>query len=92
MAMAVQDHAYDPVFIVFYSMVNGGWQRVKTFQVDDLGRASSVAMFGTTAFIGFGDAGEVVVYEKNNFEEWQKADDPFVQINDVGRDHFGRHN
>ena len=37
----------------------------------------------------FGDTGEVVVYEKNNFGFYEKIDEPFIH-NDVSDDSFGR--
>jgi len=74
-----------PVFVTFYSLDNGDeWQRVSApFRVDDLGSSSSLALSGSTVFIGFEDAndeaGTVLVYEKNLFGEWDRVEDPFIR-------------
>ena len=77
---------YDgPVFVTFYSLDNGDeWQRVSApFRVDDLSSSSSLALSGSTAFIGFEAAndqvGAVLVYEKNLFGEWDRVEDPFIR-------------
>jgi len=81
-----------PVFILFYTLENDGWQRANApIRVDDVVGAYEVALSGTTTFVGFqyanGGAGTVGVYEQDQFRGWDKVEDPF--IHDANASHVG---
>ena len=65
------------MFEIFHSFVNYAWQRVKTIHVDDLRDCYNIPLPGKTAFVGFplanGYDGVVLVYEQNQFGDWEKS-------------------
>ena len=93
---------YDgPAFVTFYTLDNNDeWQRVQTpIRADGVasnlsGRVMySVDLSGSIAFVGLPFAndgtGAVLVYEQNDFGEWERVDDPFVHSTNTTQDSFG---
>ena len=89
-----------PVFVSFYVLDNEDedeWQRIQTpIRIDYVSDSDgsvkySVSLSGSTAFVGFPNAndGAVLVYELNQFDEWEKVDDPFVQASNTTHKGFG---
>ena len=81
------------LFIMFYSLDDDEtWQRIQTIRLENMGYWYEVALSGTTAFVGFeeanNDQGIVLVYEQNQFGEWEKAENPFVHDDNVTRSGF----
>jgi len=87
---------YGPAFITFYLLDDDDeWQRVQSpIRVDGAGGGLSVAISGSTAFVGFPNAndgaGDVLEYNQNDFVEWERVDDPFVHTsNNTTKKSFG---
>ena len=85
-----------PTYIIFYLLDDGEWQRVQSpLRVDDMGKNSLVAMSGNTALVGFPGAndntGAVLVYEQNQFGEWERVNDPFIHAVNTTQVLFGRY-
>jgi len=92
--------SYDgPVYITFYLLDNDNeWQRLQSPILVDVSDNNglptpSVAMSGMTAFVGFpyadDEASFVLVYEQNQFGEWMRVDDPFIQTANATKPYFG---
>jgi hypothetical protein len=85
MVMAVGDATTSQQVVIFYSLPKNEtvWQQVKSFRIDNVGNGkASVALSGKTAVVGFGEAnnfaGEVMVFERNQFGDWEKMN-PFIR-------------
>mmetsp|Transcript_9958 Transcript_9958/g.24359 ORF Transcript_9958/g.24359 Transcript_9958/m.24359 type:complete len:584 (-) Transcript_9958:126-1877(-) len=98
MTVAREGGAGGPVFVTFHALINMIWQRVETFQVDDLlGRYSvdSVVVGNGMAFVGFPEAsgsaeGMVNVYNKNpQTGDWDEVEDAFVHDTNTTHVWFG---
>ena len=98
-------NGYDgPVYITFYLLDNNDeWQRVQTpirllddVTSEDLSGKTmisySVAISGTTVFLGISSndgAGAVLVFEQNDFDEWERVDNPFIHTANTTQAKFG---
>jgi len=74
------------------------WQRVQTPLRVDFGDIDYlVSLSGSAAFIGFppvsvfanDGAGDVLVYKQNDFDEWERVNDPFVHTANPNHKWFG---
>lgn len=85
MIVSVRDGSSDSselFLILFYSLEDDGeWKSVQTpIRVENVGSSREVDISGTTAIVGYPYADQaVLVYEQNQFGEWEERDDSFKQ-------------
>jgi hypothetical protein len=92
MVMAVRDSTTSQQVVIFYLLPKNEtvWHEVKSFHIDNVGSAeASVALSGKTAIVGFGEAnnyaGVVMVFERNQFGDWEEMN-PFIHATNTTTD------